>query len=334
MSATNKLRGPDGGDSVALLHFGKLPCRGDFVRSAQQALLLDRLDQWLCGTLELLAADPNWKLRYDQASPVNFAVLGSKQQRLVAGHLRPSADSAGRRFPFVVCAHFETPEAGLLDLAPMVAHRLWHRCAQTAARAQQLGDAALQELNQLKQRVTTAPREDYQAVLDDYAEVFDLWHLQAHILAAHPSFDLSRSLLALGLLMRPLHASGVQRVDKGLSLPLPADPLAQLFALNWWLSLVAPFLQRADFEVLLLVPQGQAAPSLRIGLSGGSAPALADHFGAVADDPPFVDLGFTDWIDEQVQRDRHVQGLASLLKQSGASLRTAQQALHETFLRS
>ena len=40
------------------LYFGKLPSRGDFVRSTQQGALTQMLDQWLSQGLELVSVDP------------------------------------------------------------------------------------------------------------------------------------------------------------------------------------------------------------------------------------------------------------------------------------
>ena len=59
---------------------------------------------------ELLVADLRWKLVYDEASPMHFAVLGSRSPLGLAGYLMASQDSSGRRFPFVTGGSFETPQ--------------------------------------------------------------------------------------------------------------------------------------------------------------------------------------------------------------------------------
>ena len=60
-----------------LVYFGKLPSRGDFVRSAHHGALIEHLDRWQSQTMERLATDPRWKLRYDAAPTVQFAILGT-----------------------------------------------------------------------------------------------------------------------------------------------------------------------------------------------------------------------------------------------------------------
>ena len=62
---------------LALAYFGKLPTRGDFLRSPGQGALTQSLDRWLTQGMELLATDPRWKLHYDQVAPMHFAFIGT-----------------------------------------------------------------------------------------------------------------------------------------------------------------------------------------------------------------------------------------------------------------
>ncbi len=64
------------------------------------------LDQWLSQGLELVSVDPRWKQRYDQVGPCRFAFLGVRSKVALAGHMIPSVDSSGRRFPFVTAGSF------------------------------------------------------------------------------------------------------------------------------------------------------------------------------------------------------------------------------------
>ena len=53
-------------------YFGKLPTRGDFVRTSESHPLMVLLDRWAGHGVELLAQDPGWKQLYDEAQPVSF----------------------------------------------------------------------------------------------------------------------------------------------------------------------------------------------------------------------------------------------------------------------
>ena len=112
--------------NVPLLFFGKLPGRGDFVRSVHQPQLVQTFDRWFSGALELLGTDARWKEMYDGAAPLNFAVLGPRQRHVVAGHIRASQDHSGRRFPFMVAGSLEVDNpARFMPRAPMALNRLW-----------------------------------------------------------------------------------------------------------------------------------------------------------------------------------------------------------------
>lgn len=320
--------------ATALLYFGKLPSRGDFVRSAQQPGLLQSVDRWMSGALERMAIDARWKELYDRAPPCHFAVLGPQQSHAVAGHLRPSADASGRRFPFMVASSVAlSAPARFLPRAPLALGRLWAQAQDWARRAQSDPDAGplLTALSQQRPEVPSDP-ETQDAAMADFLDGQSLGSVQALLAAAHPEVDLARVVMGLGLLLQPVPASGIQRLDKGLRLPLPADALHQPFMVAWWLELVTGFLLRADFEVLLLLPQGQAAPCLLVGFAGGSAVALADVLGRPDPDGPFVDLVNPAWADDAGGQDYGLKKLRSYLQQQGLSLRQATHTFREAFL--
>ena len=128
---------------VTLACFGKLPARGDFVRSGGRAQLTHTLDRWLTQGMELLAADARWKLNYDQVPPAHFAFLGTQGRVALAGHLTASADASGRRFPFVMAGMFDVPSAsqGFLACSPSALARLWSRLEVLSRQACNAGSA-------------------------------------------------------------------------------------------------------------------------------------------------------------------------------------------------
>ncbi|WP_205170818.1 type VI secretion system-associated protein TagF, partial [Burkholderia sp. LMG 13014] len=75
-----------------IAYFGKIPSRGDFVKSPHNPQLLQTLDHWIAQALELLAEDPRWKLVYEDAKPMHFAFLGSRSRLAIAGHMVASHD--------------------------------------------------------------------------------------------------------------------------------------------------------------------------------------------------------------------------------------------------
>ena len=322
--------------AVGTVYFGKLPSRGDFVRSAQQPALTQSLDRWVSGALEQMSTDVRWKEVYDTAPALHFAVLGSAGRSAMAGHLVASSDHSGRRFPFIAAGTFEVEQPlAFMARSPMALTRLWNQYERLARRALTDADAVpvLGELNALQAEVVVDPAA-YDAGYGDFLEMQTVGSLQSALAAAHPQVDVRLSLLGLGLLLQPVPASGINSLEKGVRLPLPGDPLyGPLFA-AWWIDLASRFLSRADFEVVLFMPQGERAgpASLSIGFAGGSPAALHAMLDARAGADMFVDLLAPAWAGEQADQDWALAKLDSYLGQEGLSLRQLAASFGETFL--
>lgn len=321
---------------VSSVYFGKVPSRGDFVRSAQQGALTQSLDTWVSGALELMSADARWKEVYDQAAPLHFAVLGAQNPQGLAGHLVVSHDASGRRFPFIAAGTFEVGDPiGFMSRSPMALSRLWSQYERLAQRACRPEDAVpvLGELNALQAEVVATP-EDYEAAYGDFLEMQTVGSLQAALRAAHPQADVRLAMLGLGLLLQPVPANAGAPLDKGVRLALPRDPLYGPFFATWWIDLVSRFLARGAFEVVLFLPQGPrvAAPTLSIGFAGGSPGSLHAMLDTRLGEQVYVDLLGPEWAAEHAGQDYGLQKLSSYLQQGDLSLRQLAATFRETFL--
>jgi type VI secretion system protein ImpM len=81
-------------------------------------------------------------------------------------------------------------------------------------------------------------------------------------------------LLALGMLLQPMLASGSNWLEKSLVLPLPTDPMYRNLVVALWRHLITSIPTRADVELALFVTRIQGKPSLVIGFCGASAQTL------------------------------------------------------------
>jgi type VI secretion system protein ImpM len=329
---------------VAMVYFGKLPSRGDFVRSSQQAALTQTLDRWLTQALEVMSQDPHWKPAYDKAEPLHFAFLGATNKAALAGHLLASTDASGRRFPFIAAGTFEV-EAPLdfMGRSPLVLARLWARFEQAARAACVAEDATpqLAEMNRAQVELDTEPGA-YDASYRDFLEMQTIGGLQQILQSQHPQVDVRRIFLALGLLLQPVPSSGNSQLEKGVRLPLPADPMLQPLVATLWMDLVSRFLSRGDFEVVLFLPQAGAstmnmagsmsAASLAIGFAGGSPASLHAALDRRVGDEVFVVLSRPEWVDAFADQDYGVKKLAGYLEQPQLSLRQARATFREAFL--
>ena len=262
--------------AVSLAYFGKIASRGDFVRSTQHLALTQSLDQWLSQGLELLSVDPRWKQRYDQIGASRFAFIGVRSRMALAGHLIPSVDASGRRFPFVTAGAFEVAAPlPFMSLAPMALSRLWSRLEAMGREVCAAPDAtaSLGKIGQSRVEID-ASSGGYTTSFADFIDMQTIGSLEELLRAAWPGLDLRRTLLALGLLLQPVPASGVSRLDKGLALPLPEDPLYAPFVGALWMTLVSPFLARGDFELALFVLRRDAGAGGTHGSGNGGPDAF------------------------------------------------------------
>jgi type VI secretion system protein ImpM len=139
-------------------------------------------------------------------------------------------------------------------------------------------------------------------------------------------------LLALGVLLQPVMASGSSRLEKSLVLPLPADPLYRNLVAAFWMHLITPFLARADFELALFVTHLAGKPSLVLGFSGASAQtlqAIIDLHAAREHNIVFDDLA---WVEEQVDTDYAIKKVSTYLAQPTLSLQSAHDSLCAAFI--
>jgi type VI secretion system protein ImpM len=322
--------------SVQFAYFGKVASRGDFLRSEQHDALTRMLDQWLSQGLERAAADPRWKQRYDQVAPCRFAFLGARSTVGLAGHLIPSVDASGRRFPFVTAGSFDIESPlPFMAHAPLALVRLWSRLESIGREACAAADASgpLGRAAQARLEIDTHPRS-YAAGLEDFLEMQTVGSLEALLRASHPRLVLRDTLLAIGLLLQPVPGSGMSRLDKGLALPLPEDPLYGPFVGALWMGLVAPFLAHGDFELAMFVLRRRPdeGACLCIGFAGGAPRTLQAVFDRESSDDAFVDVVGADWVGEHLEGDYAIAKLASYLAQPQLSMRQAMQTFKECFL--
>lgn len=318
--------------AVGVTYFGKLPSQRDFVKSTDSHQLLALLDRWAEQGLELLARDVDWKHHYDGAPQLSFAFVGSRSRVAVAGHFAPAHDASGRRYPFLSAARIEVDDP-LLFMArcPIVLSRLWSELAVRTRHALAADDAVplLQDL--ARARFPVGPSLQRDLVFDRFLDQHSVGSFQQALgIADEPAVRLQRTIPALGLLLQPLLTAPRARLDRGLALPLPADPALHAPAASLWLDLVAGFLARGQFELAVAIQSG-ARPRLVLGFDGASGPGLHALLDPRVATTRNIDLADPEWADDAVAGDPALGRLASYLAEDGLSLRRARDTFAETF---
>ena len=316
-----------------VLYFGKLPSRGDFVRSVRHGAVTDSLDQWQTRTMERLATDPRWKLVYDTAPPTDFALMGVQSKVALAGHWLASQDGSGRRFPFVTATAFDVADpVDFIRHSPLVLARMWERLEQVAkvahaATEMSVAQASLHAGVGLDLRTSVARME-----LLEFMETHSVASLEQMLAASGERLSCRQVMLALGLLLQPVMGQGAGRLQKGLRLPLVVEPGLRACVASLWLSLVIGFFRRAPVEVCVLMNQMDGLHRLYIGFQGASASTLCAALDTEAMLRDTVDVVDASWVEDCIQDDYGLRKLSNYLLDPGLSLAQALRTFEEVFL--
>lgn len=322
-------------DVQQIAYFGKLPARGDFVKGQYNPQLLKVLDDWVAHGMELLAEDPRWKLVYDAASPVSFACLGARSRLVIAGQLRPSRDGSARRYPFLAAVPVQIEAApGFMAGAPLLLASFWRRADDAIGALQQAEavDAALHRLESLSPEIARAFGGTPQAQAHaDFLRNHSLLRLEQGMTTPGHPVSMHRAILALGMLLQPVAASGATHLEKGLALPLPHDASLQAHAAAFWLDLIAPFVAAADFELLLCLATLQGRPRLLVGFNGLAPRGLLSALDAQACAAHHIEIDDPDWVEASVRGQSGLYKLLSYLDQPQLPLEIVRGTFRETF---
>ncbi len=319
--------------STELLYFGKVPSRGDFIRSSALGALIQSLDTWQSQTMDRLATHPRWKLIYDGAPALQFAVLGTGNRVGLAGHWLPSQDASGRRFPFITAAAFDLDAPrSFAAVAPVAMGRLWSRLEQVARltqSAQELSD--VQDKLNAPLQVDIVPQAAERAVAD-FLETHTVASLEQMLSASGHRMSLRQAVLALGVLLQPAMTQGAAKLQKALLLPVVQDPALRGPVASFWLLLVLGFFQRHEIELGLFVCNQDNRPMLVLGFQGASAATLHAVLDPAVLDQHSVGLGEAEWVEEEVAHDYGLRKLSNYLKDPGLPLLQVVQTFREVFL--
>jgi len=140
-------------------------------------------------------------------------------------------------------------------------------------------------------------------------------------------------VLALGILLAPVMSSGSSQLDTGLALPLPDDPLYINLVATYWMTLIAPFLTRADFEIALFIGQIAGKHRLVVGFRGASPQTLATLLSTPQTlSQHYIVLEDAPWVRDHVSASHGLAKLSSYLDQPRLSLRQALETFREVFI--
>ena len=315
-------------------YFGKVPSRGDFVRSVAGSALIRDIDDWMSRTMDLLAQDARWKLVYDAAAPIHFAIVSPRSRGALVGHLAVSQDTSGRRFPFVLAAPFDVRDPrAFLPHFPRALAPLWHhfdvRVRQTLA-SENFGlmqEELVARGLEIEQRPDTLQRP-----FSAFAQQQSLASLESMLSDTMCPFSFRRAALALGMLLSPVLAKGHKGLDKGLRFPLPTQQQHIPDVVTLWVSMVSRFFARTSAEIAVFVTLRQSRPVLVIGFHGASPATLRSVLDAECCSTDNVSVDAAEWVEDWIGEDVALRRLSNLLRDPALSIATALDMHAKTFI--
>lgn len=317
-----------------LLFFGKIPSKGDFVRTSKSGPIIKVFDQWVSGAMEELVNDPRWKMIYDEHGYIDFAFFsshGSQSSHLVAGTLGFSHDSSSRRFPFICAASTEMQGADgkLFTALPLYLPQIWSQTRDWVILGMSQRDGSG---NQFSEGMINL-HSIQPTILADHASFLETTSVDSlqHLLAsAHPSFNVRQAVLAVGLLLQPVLSNRGAALNKGLFLPLPEDAYFQPLVSAFWLDLISGFANCMTAEFCLL-NKSSCPGNVCVGFNGASSKALHTLMSQERNDYR-IDVTEAGWADQFVESDYGLRKLAAYMEHPELSLGKLRETFNEVFM--
>ncbi|MEC7121080.1 MAG: type VI secretion system-associated protein TagF [Pseudomonadota bacterium] len=318
--------------SVELIYFGKFPARGDFVRSSQHGSVLQVLDQWVVKAISLLdQQEQSWRTHYQQMREVHFVFCGTRTPLAIVGTLSASRDSSQRYFPFISAVVVDVPQPmALIQYAPVRADALWQQSLQLNNQVIQSFDP--QAALQLLQRAVLSEQSDDQPNYHAYLMHRTLGQVSQQIQIDLTQSSLAHCLIALGLLLQPVIAQGVNQLSKTLLFPLPNVRDQAVLLATFWVDLMSGFFRRHATEPAVILTWHEERWWLLFGFQGASAKMLSGILAGQMSDDHWVQVCEAAWVDDYIAQDAGLKRLSGYLVDEHLSLLEARDIFKEVFL--
>lgn len=315
------------------IYFGKIPSRGDFVKSLSGTKVISLIDNWVAQGMEMLLAEPGWKNYYDSAGAIDFLFIGTKKRHAICGYMIPSSDASSRRFPFIAATLFEVDESlHFLPYSPLILERHSNHQRALVQHAAKTHDATdvLATLNDVPLE-NDADMEKFGATYQQYLNSTTLDGLAQSLALNADQASARQMVLAIGYLLQPVLTNYSIPPQKGIAIPLPRDPFRLALVKSFWLDLISTFLPRAEFELSIFSCIHFGQPKLIMTFNG----VPPNIFRALFDDQSarefLIDISQSAWVEDFAMQELTTIKLSSYLNHGDLQLGQLVQTFRQSF---
>ncbi|MGP5662269.1 type VI secretion system-associated protein TagF [Psychrobacter celer] len=219
-------------DTLPLVYFGKLPCRGDFVRSRSHMSDINVIDQWVSQALSESADE------MDTSLVLHFSHVDTAENKIMTGVLISSYDSSNRQYPFIGFGlmHLNKPKTWMQYL-PIKSAGMWHDIHQTLDQARSKVDNT-QITETLNQSFVSI---DHNASTHYYDFINSTTLQEGAMMIDIDKASLIEQIIATGLLFLPTFTKGFHSLNKAIYWSLPDNKTQAIYFASFWHDLIHGF---------------------------------------------------------------------------------------------
>ncbi len=337
--------------ALPLIYFGKIPSRGDFIRSSNN-ILMDTFDNWISLVLKNLSYNnpAQWKNDYDSLKPVNFAFFGKSSKHVLIGSMIKSYDSSGRRFPFLcgisqkissVPVSFEWLPLYFSDVWQATQSWLSDFISGQHSNQQQLAHIIEADPNEKilnSNNTYINVKNNYDADKNSYTEFLqkiDLLKFAESLDGKFSTFKLKQRILATLMLIEPLSdLDSFQNINKGLHFPVSNSKISTFkYQLQFWYDMLLPFFKkRTNEELSIFQYQNSITAEHELGFNfDNKSDEMLYSILSNNSNEYLIDFKNTDWVNNNILNYPNFVKLSSYLDNDDLKLTHLRNSLFENF---